>query len=63
MSIRNLTDEEIAKLLEAFDSCDLNRDGQIDWAEFRSLLKKIDGDASGGKGELDLDFAYCGSNR
>jgi Ca2+-binding EF-hand superfamily protein len=57
MTMPNLTDEEVAKLREAFDSCDSNRDGYIDRAEFHALLKKIDGDVSSAECALDLEFA------
>lgn len=52
-----LTDNELAKLRAAFDSCDSNRDGYIDRAEFHALLRKIDGEVSPAECELDLEFA------
>jgi Ca2+-binding EF-hand superfamily protein len=54
MTMPNPTDKELAKLRPAFDSCDSNREGYIDRAEFHALLKKIDGDVSRAECELDL---------
>jgi Ca2+-binding EF-hand superfamily protein len=57
MTMPKTTHEELTELRAAFDSCDSNRDGYIDRAEFHALLKKLDGDVSSAECELDLEFA------
>ena len=51
------SDEELAKLQKAFDSCDLNGDGLINTAEFHALLIMLDGDISQEECLLDFDAA------
>jgi calcium-binding protein CML len=49
-----LTDEQIAKLLAAFEISDRNGDGYIDGEEFHALLRRLDDDVS--KEEALLNF-------
>jgi Ca2+-binding EF-hand superfamily protein len=51
------SDEEFAKLQQAFDSCDLNGDGLINTEEFHALLIMLDGDISREECLLDFDAA------
>lgn len=51
------SDEELAKLQKAFDSCDLNGDGLINTEEFHALLIMLDGDISREECLLDFDAA------
>jgi Ca2+-binding EF-hand superfamily protein len=54
---QDLTDEQLAELRAAFDSCDPNGDGYIDREEFYALLQKLDADVSRAECDLDLEFA------
>ena len=51
------TDEQLAQLRAAFDSCDSNSDGYIDREEFHALLRQLDGDVSSAECQLDLEVA------
>ena len=51
------TDEQLAQLRAAFDSCDANGDGYIDREEFHALLRQLDGDVSSAECLLDLEIA------
>ncbi len=52
-----LTEAELAQLRREFDTCDSNKDGFIDRAEFLELLRKLDGDVSREERDLDLEIA------
>lgn len=52
-----LTDQQLAQLRKAFDSCDPNGDGFIDRDEFHALLVKLDGDVSREECQLDFEAA------
>ncbi|HEY5809274.1 MAG TPA: EF-hand domain-containing protein [Povalibacter sp.] len=52
-----LTETDIAESRKAFDSCDLNRDGFLDSAEFGALLEQLDGDVSSAECQLNFEVA------
>ena len=52
-----LTETDISESRKAFDSCDLDGDGFLDSAEFRTLLEQLDGDVSSAVCQLNFEVA------
>lgn len=49
------TPEEIAELRESFTYNDPNRDGKIDFGEFRSMLKDLEANTSADEARIGFD--------
>jgi len=52
-----LTERDIAESRQVFELCDVNGDGFIDPAEFRTLLEVLDGDVSSAECQLNFEHA------
>jgi Ca2+-binding EF-hand superfamily protein len=52
-----LTERQISESRKVFDLCDVNGDGFIDPAEFRTLLEVLDGDVSSAECQLNFEHA------